>query len=78
MNLSLLTFSLIPDVLLCKLDAEKLCTVSDIAMRYIFGSEMKVCALVSTSSARRMRQNVQASLAPLTPEESRFLETGER
>ena len=61
-----------------KLAEEQGCTVSDIAMRYIFGSEMKVCAVVSTSSAARMRQNIEASLKPLTKEEIGFLETGER
>ena len=61
-----------------KLAEEQGCTVSDIAMRYIFGSDMKVCAIVSTSSAKRMRQNVHASLHPLTAEEIRYLETGER
>ena len=61
-----------------KLAAEQGCTVSDIAMRYIFGSDMKVCAVVSTGNAGRMRQNIAASLKPLTGEEIRFLETGER
>lgn len=60
------------------LAAEQGCAVSDIAMRYIFGSSMNVCALVSTGSAKRMRQNIQASLKPLTLEEISFLETGKR
>ena len=60
-----------------QLAAEQGCTVSDIAMRYIFGSDMKVCAVVSTGSAGRMRQNIEASLRPLTSEEIRFLETWE-
>ena len=60
------------------LAAEQKCSVSDIAMRYIFGSDMKVCALVSTGNAKRMRQNIQASRNPLSREEIAFLETGER
>lgn len=56
---------------------EKNCSVPEIAMRYIFGSDMKVCALVSTSNPRRMRQNIRASLHPLTTKEINFLETGE-
>lgn len=60
------------------LAAEQKCSVSDIAMRYIFGSEMNVCALVGTSSARRMRQNIRAALKPLTLEEIHYLETGKR
>ena len=60
------------------LAAEQGCTVPDIAVRYILGSEMKVCAVVSTGSIRRMRQNVEASLHPLSAEEIRYLETGER
>ena len=58
------------------LAAQQKCSVSDIAMRYIFGSDMKVCALVSTGSAKRMRQNIRAACKPLTPEEISYLETG--
>ena len=47
-------------------------------MRYIFGSDMMVCALASTGNAGRMRQNIQAALKPLSKEEIAFLETGER
>lgn len=61
-----------------KLAAEKQCTVSDIAMRYIFGSPMNVCAIVSTSNPGRMSQNVRAALQPLKEEEIKYLETGNR
>ena len=59
-----------------KLAQKKGCSVSDIAMRYVFGSDMKVCALVSTSNPKRLRQNIRASLLPLTEEEISYLETG--
>ncbi len=57
---------------------EKGCEVPEIAIRYIFGSEMAVCAVVSTTNPRRMKQNVRAALNPLTQEEIAFLETGVR
>ncbi len=60
------------------LAAEQGTSVPDIAMRYIFGSGMQVCALVSTSSPARMMQNVRAANRPLGGEEIHFLETGER
>lgn len=51
--------------------------VSDIAMRYIFGSSMNLYAVVSSSSPERMRLNIQAAGHPLSKEEVRFLEDGE-
>lgn len=53
------------------------CTVSQIAMRYIFGSEMNVFAVVSTQKASRMMQNVQAACAPLNVEDRAYLEGSE-
>lgn len=52
------------------------CTVSDIAMRYLFSCGMNLFAVVSTTSAERMARNVAASQKPLSPEDVRFLELG--
>ena len=49
-------------------------TVSDIALRYLFSSEMNVYASVSTTNPERLPGNVLASVHPLTPEETAFLE----
>ena len=49
-------------------------TVSEIAMRYVFGSPMNVFAVVSTASAERMRMNIRAAARPLTEEDIGFLE----
>ena len=51
-------------------------SVSRIAMRYVFSSEMNLFAVCSTGSPERMQQNIAASLEPLSPEELQFLEAG--
>ena len=53
------------------------CTVAEIAIRYLFASEMNLFAVLSTGSVARMRQNIAASLRPLPPEDVRYLEYGE-
>lgn len=53
------------------------CSVAQIAMRYIFASDMRVFALVSTSDPGRMRENIEAANEPLTREEARWLEHGD-
>lgn len=50
------------------------CTVSQVAMRYVFGHEMNTFAIVSTKSAQRMAQNVIAACQPLNAEDIAYLE----
>ena len=52
-------------------------TVSEIAMRYIFGSGMNLFAVVSTTSPERMRMNIRAAANPLTPADIDFLDSTE-
>ena len=52
------------------------CTVAFIAMRYVFSSELNLFAVCATGSPERMRQNIAASICPLSPEDLRFLEEG--
>ena len=49
-------------------------TVPEIAMRYVFGSGMNLFAVVSTSSAERLKMNLRAADEPLSGEEIRYLE----
>jgi aryl-alcohol dehydrogenase-like predicted oxidoreductase len=51
-------------------------SVSEIAMRYFFCTQMNVFAIVNTASSERMRMNIRAAASPLPPEEVRYLETG--
>ena len=53
------------------------CTVAEIALRYLFASQMNLFAVLSTGAPARMRQNIAASLRPLPPEDVRYLEFGE-
>lgn len=50
------------------------CTVSQVALRYLFASEMNVFALVSISRPCRLVENIAASLAPLSSADASFLE----
>ena len=50
------------------------CTVSEIAMRYLFSGDMNVFAVTSTTDSRRIQQNVKASFCPLTKEETQWLD----
>ena len=53
------------------------CPVAEIAVRYLFSSQMNLFAVLSTGSADRMRQNIAAGRRPLPPEDVRYLEFGE-
>lgn len=55
---------------------QKRCTVSQIAMRYIFSYGLNLFAIVSTVNPDRMTENISAALHPLTPEEVSWLESG--
>ncbi len=50
-------------------------SVPEIAMRYVFSSEMNIFAVVSTTSAERLRMNIRASNNPLSAEDSAYLES---
>lgn len=54
--------------------AKKGCKVSQIAMAWIFGQSMNVFAVVSTSSASRMQENIDALHICLTVEERNYLD----
>ena len=59
--------------------AEKLaerdgCSVPEIAMRYVFGSDMNVFAVVSTSSRERLQMNLRAAANPLSAGDVAYLE----
>ena len=49
-------------------------TVSQIAMRYVFASDMNIFAIVSTSKGSRMLENVYAANHPLSKEDVAYLE----
>lgn len=49
-------------------------SVSEIAMRYVFSSEMNVFAVVSTKSPERLQMNIRAANNPLTKEDVKYLE----
>ena len=49
-------------------------TVADIALRYIFGSDMNVYAVLTSTNPERMAANASAASRPLSPEDIRFLE----
>lgn len=49
-------------------------TVSQIAMRYVFASDMNLFAIVSTSKGSRMLENVYAANHPLAAEDVAYLE----
>ena len=59
-----------------KLAQEKGCTVSQIAMAWIYRQELNVFAIVSTTKAERMKENIEAMNLPLTPAEVRYLDLG--
>ena len=49
-------------------------SVSEVAMRYLFSSQMNVFAVVSSTSPERLRMNLRAAACPLSPVEAAFLE----
>lgn len=53
---------------------KKGCSVSEIAMRYIFSSSMNAFSAVSTTNPEKMCQNIRAIRNPLTEEEVHWLE----
>ena len=53
---------------------KKNCSVTQIAMAYIFNQQMPVFAIVSTTNPGRMRQNIRAAEMKLSPEEVDWLE----
>ena len=57
-----------------ELAEKKGCCVAEIAMRYIFSTEMKVFAVVSTTKPERMAESIRAAANPLTESERERLE----
>lgn len=57
-----------------RLAEEKKCTVPQIAMAWIYGQQLNTFAVVSSSSAERMKENIQAPEIRLTEEELRRLD----
>ena len=57
-----------------RLAEEKKCTVPQIAMAWIYGQQLNTFAVVSSSSAARMKENIQALEIRLTEEELRRLD----
>jgi aryl-alcohol dehydrogenase-like predicted oxidoreductase len=49
-------------------------TVPEIAMRYAFGSPMNLFAVVSSTSAERLKTNIRAAATPLSQADIAFLE----
>lgn len=50
------------------------CSIAQIAMRYVFSSHMNTFAIVSATNPERLRQIVQAALAPFAEEDVVYLE----
>lgn len=61
-----------------ELAAEKGCSVSQIAMAWIFGQELNTFAVVSTSNPERMQENIAAMELELTADELNYLDLQER
>lgn len=58
--------------------AEKYNTsLTDIALRYLLGSEMNVFAVMNTTNSRRLSDNVAAANHPLSREDMALLEKEE-
>ena len=49
-------------------------SVPEIAMRSVFSNEMNIFAVVSTTSAERLRMNIHAANNPLSAEDAAYLE----
>ncbi|MCM1123053.1 MAG: aldo/keto reductase [Eubacterium sp.] len=56
-----------------ELAERKQCSVAQIAMAWIYGQPLNTFAVVSTSSPKRMKQNIEALHLNLTEEECRYL-----
>lgn len=59
------------------MSSEYLSSVAQIAMAWMFGQAVNTFAVVSTSSADRMRKNIEAMEIELTPEEMSRLDLSE-
>ena len=57
-----------------ELAKKKHCTVPQIAMAWIYSQELDTFAVVSTSSAKRMQDNIEALYIKLTEEECAYLD----
>ena len=57
-----------------ELAEKKQCTVSQIAMAWIFRQELNMLAVVSTSSAERMQANIDAMSMKMSEEEAAYLD----
>lgn len=57
-----------------ELAAKKNCTVSQIAMAWIFRQDLDVLAVVGTSKASRMQENIDAMHLKLSEEEAAYLD----
>ena len=53
------------------------CSVSDIAIRHVFGCGLNLFAILSSTDPRRIEANVRAAALPLTPKDAAYLEMGE-
>jgi aryl-alcohol dehydrogenase-like predicted oxidoreductase len=50
------------------------CSVTQVAMRYVFSHPMNTFAIASTTNPDRLPQNIQAALTPFNAEDVKFLE----
>ena len=50
------------------------CSVTQVAIRYVYSSSMNVFAVASTTNPARLKQNIQATLTPFSEEDVKFLE----
>lgn len=53
---------------------EQACTVSEIAMRYVFSGNMNMFAVVGTANPERIQKNIKAAKCPLSAEAFRWLQ----
>ena len=50
------------------------CSVTQVALRYVFSNAMNVFAVASTTNPARLKQNIQATLTPFSEEDVKYLE----
>lgn len=51
------------------------CSVTQVALRYVFSNPMNTFAIASTTNPARLSQNIQAALTPFNAEDVRYLES---
>ena len=51
------------------------CSVTQVALRYVFSNPMNIFAIASTTDPARLSENIQAALTPFSAEDVRFLES---